>query len=140
VQTNEQTNLQLLHSFTPFGGTAVTAIDCACALSGGSAWLVALGAEDGSLSVWTVSSESPSSSSTTAGEDNTDSRFARALVGAQDLFAHGMQVRRLRFNRHSEPDHAAQSSATLSRACNNKLMLASAAEDHTVRIFEVIQG
>jgi WD40 repeat protein len=128
-----QYSLQQLYMFTPFGGVAVTALDCAfnLASSGDSqAWLIALGGEDGSLSCWQVTAAVQHDKAADSASVPSTTSCLRQVPSS---YAHGMQVRRVRFNRHSVPPTIAAEAGLVKS--KDKLLLASISEDHTVRIF-----
>lgn len=141
-------DLICVHSFTPFAGAAVTAVDVckggalsavlaripavdpgALALVGSTteAWMVALGAETGDLQVWRVSKSNGMTGAGTGAECVYESH---ALLVIPDAHAHGATVRRIRWR----PQVAADTH------CEKILSyeLATCGEDRTVRVHKVL--
>ncbi len=137
LQTDETGTLQVsdllaVHSFTPFAGAAVTAVDVCrsgpldkltAAVQGTSsatAWLVALGAESGDLQVWQVGPVDSAS--------EEDAAYAsHALLTVPEAHAHGATVRRLRWRPQQSQKESEETSWEL----------ASCGEDRTVRVHRI---
>jgi elongator complex protein 2 len=110
VSVEADDKLACLLSFTPFGGSAVTALHCrpifldaACLTH-----TLAVGSEDGNISVWIMR----------VGNDGADASAEVAVTVSQHL-AHGATVKRLRWNPRDET------------------LLASGSADSTMRVYKV---
>lgn len=137
-----------VHSFTPFAGGAVTAVDicrsgplsrisgipvvAAGSASGEgvkgcqSAWMVALGAESGDLQVWRVSKLLPQA-------DGAEAEYAsQALLAVSEAHAHGATVRRIRWR----PQRAGQDQDKTDSSASWEF--ASCGEDRTVRVHRIL--
>lgn len=119
-------DLLCIHTFTPFAGAAVTAVDISRfnpvpvsdLLSG--AWLLVLGAENGDMQVRSVSCLDSSAQEVTE----------QLLLTVPDAHAHGATVRRIRWR----PTPSATASVVRS------LDFASCGEDKTVRVHRIVLG
>ena len=137
-----------VHSFTPFAGGAVTAVDicrsgslsrisgipvvAAGSASGEgvkgcqSAWMVALGAESGDLQVWRVSKLLPQA-------NGAEAEYAsQALLAVSEAHAHGATVRRIRWR----PQRAGQDHDNTDSSASWEF--ASCGEDRTVRVHRIL--
>lgn len=113
-------SLDCVHSFTPFGGVSVTAVDiCKSRLSWlpPAEWLVALGAESGELQVWRVRASS--------GAGYT----SEIMLSVPQGHAHGATVRRIRWRPTSSQYQSKVECAHVD--------LASCGEDRTVRVHRI---
>lgn len=137
--TQQVVDLLAVHSFSPFAGAAVTAVDiCRSGPLGmltlgqdpnsptamQAAWLVALGAESGDLQVWQV------------GIAGNAEYASHALLAVPEAHAHGATVRRLRWR----PQPSAGVVAGEEKEGNVSWELASCGEDRTVRVHRISLG
>ena len=126
-----------IHSWSPFGGIAVTALHCRLSLGrssepgpgaglslGGA--LVAVGSEAGDVAVWRLGDTEEVMA---AGAAATTS--AQLVLGVSDKWAHGAAVRSLRWR----PSVAAVEEAV--EVSVSDALLASGGDDNSVRIFRV---
>ena len=117
--------LTCVYSFTPFAGSAVTALHFSMHYSltdADGACRVALGSETGSISVWEINKISNGEKE--GEEEKEEYSFSAEVVGVVDEFlAHGAAVKRLRWCPKAEQD--------------NSCRLASCGEDNTVRIYRI---
>ena len=118
VENRSGKALQCLHTFTPFGGTAVTAISISASTSvlvsaeeNGSVIRTAIGSENGDISMWDLIEDSSL--------NNGDSWAAYSVTTLDAGLTHGAAVRRMRWG-GEEGD-----------------LLATCGDDHCVRIFRI---
>lgn len=107
--TSDGPGCDCLFEFSPFEGVPVTAVDI-CSLSL-NRYLIALGCENGRLSIWEAR----------VPENNSDVTL-NPLTEASSHYRHGLTVRRMRWSPEST---------------NDSFKLASVGEDHTVRIYSL---
>lgn len=131
----ESLDLVNVHSFSPFAGGAVTAVDvcksgpldrvalipvAGAETASPTAWLVALGAETGDLHVWRITLREV--------EGSMVEYDSHVLLAVSEAHAHGATVRRLRWR--------PQLSETEDASCAS-WDLASCGEDRTVRVHRI---
>jgi len=137
LQSDETGTLQVsdllaVHSFSPFAGAAVTAVDvcrsgplgkltAAQGSSSATSWLVALGAESGDLQVWQVGPVRSAS-------EESSEYASHVLLTVPEAHAHGATVRRLRWRPQQQP---------LKESEETSWELASCGEDRTVRVHRI---
>lgn len=127
TETNEQGqlvyDLACVCTFSPFGGTAVTAVDIFHQVGGASAvaspdpegWMMALGAETGDIQVHRLP----------CGRDSAEAYPEPALLlSVPATHAHGATVRRIRWRPRGDDEQA--------------LEFASCGEDKTVRVHRLV--
>jgi len=124
-----------IHSWSPFGGIAVTALHCRLCLgrsteSGlgvglGLGALVAVGSEAGDVAVWRLSLSDAGGAAAAAATTS-----AQLVLSVSDKWAHGATVRCLRWRPSVAAVEAAEEVAS-------DALLASGGDDNSVRIFRV---
>lgn len=121
-------------TFSPFSGTAVTAIcgtktkEVECSDVNNKAfkgWLLAVGGECGGVSIWNVVWGGP-----------TGEYTAVLLHNVSDRYAHGASVRCLRW-KEDFLDNSNDNDVELSCGDSGSLKLASGGDDHCVRVFSI---
>eukprot|EP01034_Spumella_vulgaris_P028955 gene28953-35916_t len=111
----EVLDLECIHTFSPFEGTAVTALDIRVPEDGSDGWLVAFGAENGDLQVSKLSA---------------DGKASTLLKKIDSLYCHGATVRCIKWRPTSS---STQSESTADRG----IEFATCGEDNTVRIHKL---
>lgn len=125
-------SLDCVHTFTPFGGVSVTAVDICKSQRGfhRDKWLVAVGAESGDVQIWQVSLPGASTEGGAAAAVASE-YTSEVVLSVPEGHAHGATVRRLRWRPYS-----AQSQAAAGQSVH--MDLASCGEDRTVRVHRIV--
>ena len=120
-----------LHTFSPFNGVSVTAVAFGpCIAPSLTSYILALGAETGDINYWDLG---PSNST--------------LLLSTESNHSHGSTVKKLAWSPDSISKPMNIGNNDLNPGCDNQSTstsqsvwrIASCGEDHTVRIFRIVQ-
>jgi WD40 repeat protein len=113
-------SLECLHSFSPFGGVAVTALDIGPRIDN-NAEVIAVGAESGEIQLWSI-----------------DGSSSKQLLSTPGEHCHGASVKKLSWRPDCVGVLISSFSSSSSSSSSRSAKLASCGEDNCVRIFTII--